>query len=276
MHALDKDDGTVVWSRDLWEGGLGGTVLIHGYSSSPIAHGGTVIVPVGGAGGGLVALDRGDGSVRWRAAPGVANSYSSPRSVELLGETQLLAFMAEELIAVDPDDGKLLWRYAHANEWRHNISVPEVSGEDTIFLSSPQAGARSLRLSRHGERIAVEESWSSRRIQLYHATAVRVGDWLYASSGTLAPAFMTAVNLRTGEVGWRERGFAKANCLEADGKLVILDEDGELYLARATPERLTVLARTQLLDRVAWTVPTVVGTVLYARDDREIVAVSLG
>ena len=71
-------------------------------------------------------------------------------------------------------------------------------------------------------------------------------------------------------------GFGKANCVEADGKLVILDEDGVLYLASATPEELIVHARTQLLDRVAWTVPTIVGQTLYARDSRRIMAIDLG
>jgi hypothetical protein len=87
---------------------------------------------------------------------------------------------------------------------------------------------------------------------------------------------MTAVNIRTGEIGWRERGFARANCVGADGKLVILDEDGMLYLAGVTPEKLIVHAKTQLLNNVAWTVPTIVGKILYVRDKVQIVAVNLG
>ena len=86
---------------------------------------------------------------------------------------------------------------------------------------------------------------------------------------------MTAVNARTGEIAWHERGFSKANCLEADGKLLILDEDGTLALARATPEAFVVLAATQLLDQPAWTVPTVVGRTLWVRDARWILAVEL-
>ena len=118
--------------------------------------------------------------------------------------------------------------------------------------------------------------WHSRRIQLYHASAMVDGDWVYGSSGVTAPAFMAAVNSRTVEIGWRQRGFAKANVVAADGKLVILDEDGVLYLATATPEELVVQARTQLLDRTAWTVPTIVGTILYARNRKQILAVDLG
>ncbi|MEE8524757.1 MAG: PQQ-binding-like beta-propeller repeat protein [Thermoanaerobaculia bacterium] len=274
MQALQKSDGKVVWSHDLWDGDFGGNVLFHGYSSSPVAHQGKVIVPVGGAGASLVAFDQKDGSVEWRALD-FRNSFSSPSIVEIAGEVQLVVFMAEELIGVDPDDGALRWRYPHVNQWRHNISMPAVVG-DMIFLSSPQTGAKGLRLARDGEAIRVEEVWSTRRVQLYHVASVRVGDWVYGSTGTASPAFMTAINVRTGEVGWRQRGFAKANCVEADGKLVILDENGVLAIATATPEKLVVHSETQLLDRVAWTVPTIVGKTLYVRDERQIMAVDLG
>jgi hypothetical protein len=87
---------------------------------------------------------------------------------------------------------------------------------------------------------------------------------------------MMSVNIQSGEIGWRQRGFAKANCVEADGKLVILDEDGMLYLTTATPEKIEVHAKTQLLNRVAWTVPTIVGTKMYVRDNKQIIAVELG
>jgi len=274
MHALNKNDGRVVWSRDLLAE-FGGTHQGHGYSSSPVAHKRKVIVQIGGDGGSLLALDQQDGSVQWKALS-LNNSYSSPRIVQIGGSPQLLVFMAQELVGVDPDSGKLIWSYAHANQWGHNINMPAVVGEDTIFLSSPQTGARGLRLTREGESVQVEELWSSRRIQFYHVSSVQQGEWVFGSSGMMSPAFMTAVNVRTGEIAWRERGMAKANCIEADGKLLILDEDGVLYLASATHEELTVHARTQLFDGVAWTVPTVVGDTLYARDKKQILALNLG
>jgi outer membrane protein assembly factor BamB len=257
MHALNKNDGKVAWSHTLWDGEFEGNHLSHGYSSSPVAYGDSVIVTVGGENVALVAFD-------------------PPRIAEIAGEQQLVVFMAGELIGVNPDNGELRWRYPHANQWGHNITMPLVAGGDTVFLSSPQIGARGLRLARDGEKIEIEEIWSSRRVQFYHGSSVLIGDWAYGSTGMMTPAFMTAVNIRTGEIGWRERGVAKANCVEADGKLVILDEDGMLYLATATPEELVVHAKTQLFDELAWTVPTIVGRILYVRDNERILAVDLG
>jgi len=275
LHALNKHDGRVLWSRELWVDGLEGSFNVHGYSSSPLAYGDLVIVAVGGDNGGLVAFDRSDGSVKWQTSA-FRNSYSSPRLLEIAGESQVLVFMSAELIAVSPETGELRWRYPHENQFGHNINMPVVLGGDTIFLSSPQIGSRGLRVARAGEGFEVEELWSTRRIQLYHVASVLDGDWVYGSTGVTSPAFMAAVNARTGEIGWRERGFAKANCLGADGKLVILDEDGVLYLASATPTELVVHAQTQLVDRIAWTVPTLVGTTLYVRDRSQILALDLG
>ena len=275
MHALSKRDGAVLWSRELWGEQFRGNVLAHGYSSSPAAYRDTVIVPVGGDGAALVAFDQRDGSVRWQALS-FRNSYSSPRIVKVAGETEIVVFMAEELIGVNPDSGELRWRFPHVNQWKHNITMPSIVDGDTVVLSSPQAGARGLKVMRNGGAVTVEEIWSTRRIQFYHASTVMQGGWIYGSSGMVAVALMAAINARTGEIGWRERGFARANCVEADDHLVILDENGVLSLASATPAKLVVHATAQLLGRPAWTVPTIVGTAMYARDNERILAVDLG
>jgi outer membrane protein assembly factor BamB len=274
MHALNKHDGTMAWSHDIWDESFTGKVQIHGYSSSPLVYEDMVIVPVGGEEAGLVAFNQENGAIKWKAQD-FNNSYSSPRLMEIAGEKQVVVFMAEELIGVNPDNGELRWRYPHVNQWNHNITVPEISG-DTIFLSSPQAGARGIRLSRLNDEIQVEEIWSTRRIQFYHGSSIREGDWVYGSTGTVALNFMAAVNIHTGEIGWRQRGFARANCVEADGRLVVLDEDGMLYLTSVTPEKLTVHASTQLLSSTSWTVPTIVGKTLFARNNKTILAVNLG
>ena len=62
----------------------------------------------------------------------------------------------------------------------------------------------------------------------------------------------------------------------ADGKLIILDEDGELGIARATPESFQVLSRASILKRISWTPPTLVGTRLYVRDRGNATALELG
>ena len=63
------------------------------------------------------------------------------------------------------------------------------------------------------------------------------------SSGDFGPAFLSAVNVKTGAIAWQDRAFARAQLLYADGKLIVLDEDGTLGLATVSPQGLKVLAR---------------------------------
>jgi len=105
---------------------------------------------------------------------------------------------------------------------------------------------------------------------------VQIGDYVFGSSGAFGPAFYMGVKLATGDIAWRERGFSKSTTLLAGGKLIILDEDGNLALATATPEKLTVLSKCKLAEKYAWAAPTLVGTKLYLRDRKVIMALELG
>jgi len=44
----------------------------------------------------------------------------------------------------------------------------------------------------------------------------------------------------------------------------------------ATPESFTVQSKAKVLEKVTWTVPTIVGKTLYVRDKKNIVALDLG
>ena len=87
---------------------------------------------------------------------------------------------------------------------------------------------------------------------------------------------LDTMDVATGEEVWRERRFARAHMVYADGKLVIIDEDGDLAIASVGDQGLEVHAQTPLLTENAWTPPTLVGTTLYVRDRRNILALDLG
>ena len=75
---------------------------------------------------------------------------------------------------------------------------------------------------------------------------------------------------------WKNRAVGKASSIYADGKMIILNENGKLFLAKVSPAELEILSEVQLCDDRTWTVPTLVGTTLYARDRERIVALDLG
>jgi hypothetical protein len=64
--------------------------------------------------------------------------------------------------------------------------------------------------------------------------------------------------------------------VNANGTLVIVDEDGELAVASVSSAGLRVHARRQILSSNAWTPPTLVGSTLYVRDRKDILALELG
>ncbi len=273
MHCLNKEDGKVYWSQELWKD-FGGNPLPHGYSSCPISYKDTVITLVGGKDQSIVAFNKTDGKVAWKTSS-FENSYSTPKIINVDGEDQLITFMAEEVVGLDPNNGKLKWQYSQKNQWKQNISMPVLADNNTLFFSSPEAGAHGLKLTKKGGKTVVEEVWSTRKIQFYHVSSVTEGDHVFGSTGSQGTFFLAAVNMKTGKIAWRKRGFSKANVLAADGKLIILDEDGNLALANATSDKFELLSKFQLFDGVSWTIPTVSGNMLFARDKKKIVALDL-
>lgn len=279
MHCVNAVTGKIIWKHDLWEE-FKGTFLNHGYSSSPFVYKGLVITLVGGEGHGIVAFDAKTGKVAWQKHD-FDNSYATPKLIDLDGQEQLVCFMANEVIGINPETGKLYWRFEHSNQYKQNISMPVWGKDHILFISSPgDAGSRGLELTKKGKRTTVKEMWNNPKVSIHHTNAIRIGDYVYTSSGGRGgaggPGLLYAVNVKTGELAWRERGFAKANCLYADGLLIILDEDGNLGLATATPELLEVRCKAQILGSRSWTVPTLVGHKLFLRDSKNIVALDLG
>jgi len=275
LHALDEKTGRVVWSHDLWQE-LGGKVQGRGYSCSPLAYGGNVIVTLGGPGQTLAAFDQKTGRLAWKNGP-LDPAPSSPLLITVDGQEQLVLFYADGVAGFDPRDGTLLWNHAHKTDWGLNISTPVWGDGNLLFISSAYgSGSRVLQLAQAAGKTTVTELWTSKRMRIHFGDAIRIGDTVYGSSGDFGPAVFTAVNVRTGDVAWQDRGVPRASAVYADGRLVILDEDGVLYLATATPQALQIHSRAQVLSGRTWTVPTLVGTRLYLRDRTTVKALELG
>jgi outer membrane protein assembly factor BamB len=274
LNALDKKSGKVAWSHDLWKD-FGGSKFGRGYSCSPIAYKNTIILTLGGAGQTLVAFNQKDGSVAWKNQT-LDVSPASPIIINVDGQDQLIAFLGKVVAGIDPNNGDLLWSHGHVTEWGLNISNPVWGPDNLLFISSAYSGgSRVLKLTQKAGKTTAEEVWFHRRMRLHHGTAIRIGDYVYGSSGDFGPAFFAAVNVKTGEIAYQDRSFPKVNFIHADGKLIILDEDGNLALATATPTELRVISKVSVLKNLAWTAPTLVGTKLYLRDRRTIAAFDL-
>jgi len=272
LHCLDKKTGKVLWSKDLW-GAYGGSRLIYGYASSPMVYRDTLILPVGGNGQAMMCFRQSDGSVVWKKGD-AGNAYSSPALITLDGVDQVAVMTRMHVVSFNPLNGDVQWSREHKADYGLNIFTP-LWGPDNILLlsASYNAGSTALQLSREGHRTSVKELWHSNKFYVKHVNVQRIGDVFYAATGDSGPTPLSAVEAKTGKILWQQRGFQRANTLYADGKLIILDEDGNLSLATVSAQGLKVLGTTQsLLKNNAWTPPTLVGSRLYIRDRHEMMA----
>ena len=273
IHSIDKKSGRPVWSRDLYSE-FGGTRLEWGYSCHALPYNDGLILLAGGRGSGALALRKSDGGVIWKNLD-FRNAHSSPLLIEVDGQPQVVALLSNEVIGINPENGQMLWQHRHETQYGLAISTPVWAPGNLLFVSSAYSGgSRALHLSQSAGKTAVKELWQSPRLQAHFGTVIRLGDYLYFSSGDNV-ALMTCVNLRSGEILWQERGFVKAQLVAADGKLILLDEDGTLGLVEVSPKGMRVLAKASVLQNTAWTPPTLVGTKLYLRDRKNLMALDL-
>jgi len=273
FDALDKQTGNLLWSLDLVE--QFNLSEYNAFASSPLAFGGTVILPLGGSAQGVVAFEQDTGSVIWRSSA-FSVAPGSPLLINVDGQDQIVVVGQQALVGLNPASGRQLWQHPHENELGLNISMPVWGEDNRLFASSAyNGGSQMVHLSQIDGRTTPDEQWSTNRMRVHFSNALRLGTTILGSSGDFGPAFLTALDAETGQEQWRDRAFARAHMLYADEKLVIVDEDGDVAIASISNQGLQIHARQSVMSANSWTPPTLVDGILFVRDRKEIVAFDL-
>ena len=274
LHCLDLESGKLLWSHQLVRD-LQGTNLYRGYSASPIAYRDSVILPVGGPGRAVVAFHQQDGKILWQKQD-FAISHVSPILFRLEDQNQLVVVGEKVVVGLDPGTGESYWQMAHPILGGHIASTPIIGADGRLFYSGAYgAGSRCIQLTQTNKRSIATELWQNSHLRIHHSNSIRVGDFIYGSSGDFAAIVWMALDAHTGKVVWRDRQVGRASCLYAAGKFILLQEDGTLMLAKMSAAGLQIQSMFRLFDERAWTAPTLVGNRLYARNRHEIVAIEL-
>jgi outer membrane protein assembly factor BamB len=275
LQCLEKKTGTLLWTQELWTQHQGSR-LMYGYSSSPIAFRELVIVPVGGRGRAVMAFQQADGKVAW-ARNDFGNVYSSPILINVGGLEQLAVLLDGAMLAVNPHNGDPQWQVPFKADYSIAVATPVWGPDNLLFISSEyNGGAKVVELQRNGLQTTATELWSSNRLRLHHGNAMRIGGAIYFSSGGKgSQAILSAVDVRSGRIHWQERSIEKATFVWADQKLITLDQAGTLMIAHPSPQGFKISARAPLLTQLSWTPPALVGTLLYIRARRTMLAVDL-
>jgi outer membrane protein assembly factor BamB len=253
--------GKVRWEVDLGKK-IGAKISDWGVSGSPVmADAKTLLLAYGPSG---VALEAETGRVVWDSGSGKDMTFAAPVVAEFDGQRTALFFMSEELVAVDPKDGRKLWKSKFGQGYRTHCSDPLVVG-DRLFISSGDDGGELLRISGKG----AQRIWKNKNLSTFTGTAVLIDGMLYGheTAGYKgANQELRCVDLETGTVKWGEKGFGQGSIIAAGDRLIVLSDKGELSVVRANPGKFELLARSQVIGGKCWTSPVLAQGRLYVRN----------
>jgi outer membrane protein assembly factor BamB len=266
LQCLDLATGKLLWHRELLKDY---TVRpsFFGVGTSPLVEGGLVILNVGGRNGaGIVAFDQTTGKEVWKATDQDA-SYASPVAATLDGVRHLLFFTREGLVSLDPATGAVRF----AKRWRSrmdasvNAASPLVADGEVFVTASYGTGALLVRARKDG----FDEVWQGAdKLSCHFGTPVVKDGFLYGLDGRQEQGTeLRCVEWKTGKVRWKKEGFGAGSLILADGRLFLLDENGDLVQIEANPDAYREVARAKILNTPPCRAqPALAGGRLYARD----------
>ena len=271
FRALDEGSGKVIWRTNILSDSRASN-LPWGMAAAPLIVGDAVVVLPGGPGNqSVAAYDRATGKRLW-STMGDMQAYSSPMLVTLLGVPQIVLFSSSRLVGLSADGSKELWEYPWPVMNGINATQPIVVGDNRLFLSSGYgAGAAVIELSTASDRFTVREVWRNTRMKNRFASSVLHEGVIYG----LDESILAAVDANTGELKWKGGRYGYGQLLLVNGRLIVLTEDGDLALVRATPEKHDELSRFHVLDGKTWNVPAIAGGYLLVRNLAEMAAFDL-
>ena len=271
LRALDAGDGRLLWRANILAD-AGARNREWGVAGSPLIVDDAVVVTPGGPGGkSVVAYDAASGRIAWSALDD-PTSYSSPMLVTIGGVRQILVFSATRLAGITPGEGRVLWEYPWVTDPRVNASQPVLIGDDRVFVSTGYGkGAAVIELSRAGDAFAVREVWRNIRMKNQFSTSVLHEGHLYGLDGPI----LACVDAATGDLKWKGGRYGYGQVMLASGHLIVLTEDGDMALVRATPERHTEITRFPVFDARTWNHPAIAGGILLVRNLAEMAAFDL-
>ena len=271
LNALDERDGSVVWSRNAVSD-TGAPVPTWGIAGSPLVVGDTVIVAASGR---LAAYDAATGKPRW-FGPKNGGGYSSPHPVTIDGVPQIVLLRGTRTTSVAPQDGAVLWEHS-SGEPVGSIVQPGLTADGDLLVAANDmmggTGMRRLAVAHGPGGWTVQERWTSRGLKPYFNDFVVHEGQAYGFDGSI----LSALDLADGTRKWKggRYGTGQLVLLPDQDLLLVLSEDGELALVKATPDQFTEVARVPAIEGKTWNHPVLVGDVLLVRNGEEMAAFRL-
>ena len=291
MFCLKVADGSVVWKKQFVDE-FDTKLPIWGMVATPLVLGDRVITLVGGVPNALVVcFDRRTGKELWRSLEDAEVGYCPPVLCEFGGRPQVVIWHPKAVTAIDPDSGKEIWSVPFAVRFGLCIPQPRQVG-NRLFLTAFYNGPLMLELDAEGKtpRIVWKgKSNSEIRTDGLHSimsTPIFNGRHIY---GVCSYGQLRCLDAQTGERLWETREATgegrwwNAFLVEQGDRVFLANEQGELIIARLTPQGYQELSRSLLVEptrdvqgrMTIWSQPAFAQQSVFARNDRELVRVNL-
>jgi outer membrane protein assembly factor BamB len=273
MHCLELATGKRIWDRALKDDYRAAKGFF-GIATSPALEDDLLLVNIGGANAGIIALNKDTGKEVWKATKDAA-SYSSPVVATIDGARHALFLTRAGIVSLDPANGNV--RFTKPWRSRNNASVnaatPVVVGKEVFFSASYDTGAILLT----ARKDSFDEIWSNdESLSCHYGTPIYYDGRLYGFHGRQEQkASLRCIDWKTGEVRWSKDQFGCGSMIRVGDLLVILNENGELVLVEATSRSFKELARAPVLGAGCRAQIALSNGKLYARDTKKLVCLEL-
>jgi outer membrane protein assembly factor BamB len=270
VSCLDSMTGKPYWLIDMVRQ-FGATVPLWYAGQCPLIDNEQAILAPGGEAL-LVALDCRSGQVVWKSPNphGWVMTHSSIMPMEFAGRRMYVYCGKGGVTGVSADDGSILWE---TSDWKISIATvpsPVILPEGQIFLSGGyNSGAMLLQLEEHGGKFSVKtlQKVGPAVFGSTQQTPIYFQGYLY---GVREKDKQLVCMKPDGRIVWSsgsQHRFGIGPYLIADGLIFVMNDNGLLTLAEATPKGYRQLAQWQMLDgNDSWGPMALAGGRLILRD----------
>jgi outer membrane protein assembly factor BamB len=292
LYCFDAEKGKVLWSHELKKDYKMKDSPIWGFSSHPLVDGHKIICIVGGENTTAVAFDKDTGKEIWHALTATQPGYCPPTIIEAGGKRQLIIWNGEEVHGLDPETGKEYWKEKADTHMGMAISTPRKLG-DWLFLTGTFNHSKMFRLA--SDQPSAKLAWKGSKETSFDsvfATPFADGECIY---GTSSDGDLCCIQADTGKRLWttlqpnRDRKGVRSDDVfivklgDTGDRYFLYNDLGDLIIADMSPKGYKQLGSAHLLDPsnkafgrdVVWSHPAFANRSVYARNDKEIICVSL-
>jgi outer membrane protein assembly factor BamB len=294
LLCLETRTGRVVWSQH-FNKAFGVKTPVWGFAGHPLIDGQKLICLAGGEGSVAVAYHKETGAELWRALSAKEPGYAPPVIYEFGGRRQLIIWHPEAVNALDPESGRVLWSHPLNPSVRSGMTIatPLKIG-DRLFLTSFYNGSLLLQVSATN----ATPIWQSKKVSERDTDGLHsvMATPLIADGHIYSPCSygqFRCLKLESGERLWEtfaptsgksaRWGHAFVVHHEPASRAILFSEQGDLIFAKLSPAQYQETSRARLLEPdnrdpgrpVVWSHPAFANRSVYARNDHEIVCVSL-